>query len=59
MDDWDAYGGELIVMGTNGKTGLTRLILGSVTDSVMRASDKPVIIINDKRGKIKSIKESD
>lgn len=35
----DAYGVDLVVMGTNGRTGIDRLVhLGSVTERVVRAS---------------------
>ena len=35
---------DLIVMGSHGRTGLTRLITGSVAESVMRRSNCPVLI---------------
>lgn len=34
---------ELIVMGTHGRAGLDRFLLGSVTDKVIRKSDIPVL----------------
>lgn len=36
---------DLIVMGTHGKTGLDRLLLGSVTEKVVRASETPVLTV--------------
>jgi nucleotide-binding universal stress UspA family protein len=36
---------ELVVMGSHGRTGLSRLVLGSVTESVTRASPIPVLVI--------------
>jgi nucleotide-binding universal stress UspA family protein len=36
---------DLIVMGTLGKTGVQRFLLGSVTENVIRHSKKPVLII--------------
>lgn len=36
---------DLIVMGTHGKTGLDRLLLGSVTEKVVRASERPVLTV--------------
>ncbi len=39
---WDA---ELIVLGTHGRSGLPRLLLGSVAEEVMRNSTVPVHIV--------------
>lgn len=36
---------ELIVMGTHGRTGLNRLLLGSVTDRVIRFAPCPVLTV--------------
>lgn len=36
---------DIIVMGTHGRTGLDRLLLGSVTEKVIRMSDAPVITV--------------
>jgi len=36
---------DLIVMGTHGKSGLDRLLLGSVTEKVVRASEVPVLTV--------------
>jgi nucleotide-binding universal stress UspA family protein len=36
---------DLIVMGTHGKSGLDRLLLGSVTEKVVRASETPVLTV--------------
>src|SRR5438105_4493735 len=39
-------GADLIVMGTHGRTGLRRLIVGSVTEAVIRRATVPVIVVN-------------
>jgi nucleotide-binding universal stress UspA family protein len=39
-------GADLIVMGTHGRTGLRRLIIGSVTEAVIRLATVPVIAVN-------------
>ena len=41
-------GADLIIMGTHGRTGVRRLLLGSVTEAVMRAATVPVIAVNPK-----------
>jgi nucleotide-binding universal stress UspA family protein len=39
-------GADLIVMGTHGRTGLSRLLVGSVTEGVIRSATMPVIAVN-------------
>lgn len=39
-------GADLVVMGTHGRTGVRRLVLGSVAEAVMRAAPVPVIAVN-------------
>ena len=34
---------EMIVMGTHGRTGLTRLLMGSVAEAIVRRSPCPVL----------------
>lgn len=36
---------DLVVMGTHGRTGLNRYLLGSVTDRVLRFGDVPVLAV--------------
>ncbi len=36
---------NLIVMGSHGKTGLKRLLMGSVTEKVINQGDKPVLVV--------------
>jgi len=36
---------DLIVMGTHGRTGITRLLMGSVAESVVRKANCPVLTI--------------
>lgn len=43
------WGADLIVMGTQGKEGLTRLVLGSVADAVVRGADVPVMTVRERR----------
>lgn len=39
-------GADLIVLGTHGRTGLMRLISGSVTDDVVHNADAPVLVLH-------------
>ena len=39
-------GADLVVMGTHGRTGVSRLVFGSVTEAVMRVVPVPVIAVN-------------
>jgi nucleotide-binding universal stress UspA family protein len=42
-------GAELIVMGTHGRTGVRRLLLGSVAEHVLRHADCPVVTVHGAR----------
>lgn len=41
----EAWPGDLIVIGTHGRRGLSRLFLGSVAEGTARLSTKPVLLI--------------
>ena len=41
------WGANLIVMGTHGRSGLRRLLFGSVTEAVMRLASVPVIAVHE------------
>jgi nucleotide-binding universal stress UspA family protein len=43
----DAWTADLIVMGTNGRRGLSRLLMGSNAESVLRTSRVPVLLVRD------------
>ncbi|MFB6134953.1 MAG: universal stress protein [Halanaeroarchaeum sp.] len=36
---------DLVTMGTHGRSGVSRLLLGSITESVVRSTDRPVLTI--------------
>lgn len=41
----EEYGADLIVLGDTGRTGLKRLGMGSIAETVMRASSVPVLVV--------------
>jgi len=43
LDEAERRGADLIVMGTHGRSGLSRLFMGSVAERVVRASPCPVL----------------
>lgn len=44
-DDARAWSADLVVIGSHGRRGLNRLLLGSVAEEVMRVSPCPVLLI--------------
>lgn len=45
LEHADSLDADVIVMGTHGRTGLDRYLLGSVTEKVVRLSDAPVLTV--------------
>ncbi len=41
---------DMIVMGTHGRSGINRLVLGSVTEKVLHQTDRPVLTVRGKDG---------
>jgi len=41
---------DMIVMGTHGRSGINRLMLGSVTEKVLHETDRPVLTVREKKG---------
>ena len=39
------FGADLIVLGTHSRTGIDRLLMGSIAEDVVRHSDVPVLVI--------------
>jgi nucleotide-binding universal stress UspA family protein len=46
--DAEAWPADLIVIGTHGRRGLSRLFLGSVAEGVARLATKPVLLVRGK-----------
>ena len=42
-----AWGADLVVAGTHGRRGVSRLFLGSVADSLVRVAPAPVLLVKD------------
>lgn len=45
LDYVDEHDIDLLVMGTHGRTGVSRYLLGSVTEKVVRVADIPVLTV--------------
>ncbi|OVE84503.1 universal stress protein [Natronolimnobius baerhuensis] len=45
LDYTDAHDIDMVIMGTQGRTGLDRVLMGSVTERVVRMSDTPVVTV--------------
>lgn len=45
-DHAEEIGADLIVMGSHGRDGVSRAILGSVTERVLRSTDVPVQVVS-------------
>jgi nucleotide-binding universal stress UspA family protein len=41
---------DMIAMGTHGRSGINRLMLGSVTEKVLHETDRPVLTVREKKG---------
>ena len=40
---------DLLVVGTHGRTGLSRMVLGSVAERIVRQAECPVLVVHDRR----------
>ena len=45
VEEADAWSAELIVCGTHGRKGMSRIFLGSVAEGIVRLSTKPVFLV--------------
>lgn len=41
------YGADLIVMGTRGRRGISRILMGSTAEAIVRDSPIPVVVVGD------------
>ncbi len=47
VEQASSWGADLIIMGSHGRTGLQRIIMGSVAEEVFRSSDIPVLLVKE------------
>ncbi len=47
LDYADEHDIDLISMGTHGRTGIDRFVMGSVAEKVIRRSERPVLTVRD------------
>ena len=52
VDYADEVDADVVVMGTHGRSGLARYLLGSVTEHVLRAADQPVLAVKLESGAV-------
>jgi nucleotide-binding universal stress UspA family protein len=45
LDLAQSRGADVIVIATHGRSGIQRLVLGSVADKVIRGADLPVLVV--------------
>jgi len=45
LEDANAWGADLVVMGTHGWTGVMHLLMGSVAEGLLKLSDVPVLLV--------------
>ncbi len=48
LQEAEAWGADLVVMGTHGRTGLAHFLNGSVAETVVRLAKRPVLIEHDR-----------
>ena len=45
LEEAREFGADLVVMATHGRSGVVRLMLGSVAEAVLRRSEVPVVLV--------------
>jgi nucleotide-binding universal stress UspA family protein len=51
----DLVDADIVVMGTHGRAGVGRVVLGSVAESLLRRSQRPVLLVRDNDGSVGTI----
>lgn len=47
LEEADAWQAEVIVLGTHGRRGFRRLLMGSVAEALLRAAKRPVLLVHE------------
>lgn len=47
LTEADSFGAELIVLGTHGRQGFRRLLLGSIAEHILRMTNRPVLLVKE------------
>ncbi len=56
IDQTSAWGADMLIMGSHGRTGLNRILMGSVAEAVFHAVNIPVLLVK-QSSKDKAFKE--
>ncbi len=57
IEQANAWGADLVIMGSHGRTGLTRLLMGSVAEAVFHSLDIPVLLVKQQAAE-KAVKDA-
>ncbi|PSQ00979.1 universal stress protein [Halobacteriales archaeon QS_5_70_17] len=55
----DDHGADLVVMGSHGRSGVRRALLGSITERVLRTTRRPVLVVDARADSVDSGERSD
>ena len=57
IEQANTWGADLVIMGSHGRTGLTRLLMGSVAEAVFHSLDIPVLLVKQQAAE-KAVKDA-
>lgn len=50
LEDANAWQADVVVLGTHGRRGFKRLLMGSVAEALLRAAKRPVLLVHEQPG---------